>query len=276
MNNWKYQPADKRLAKYIYCYWYLNKKSHDTQLRFPRLIPNPMAHLVVTLPDQTFSYKAGQSQHTVFGSHLLMPCQHFIEMDHRESFTILGITFQPGIVYSGFRLKPEQMNNHIFSHPQKVVPFIDVHKLEGLSGLGSGSLEEKARMLDQIFLPLLDHIHEDNHVRLVQKVLGAFRDQSLAELEQEFNCSRRTLERSFLKVTGFTLKQYQALVRLDKLIRYLYKHRDQSQDWADIALQFGFSDQPHLIRELKKSIGETPGRYANSRNLSIDAYGDFE
>ena len=63
---------------------------------------------------------------------------------------------------------------------------------------------------------------------------------------------------------------------LDSLVTYLYQQGKQKQDWAEIAVQFGFSDQPHLIRYLKQQIGLSPNNYLNQRNLTIDVYGDFE
>ncbi|MGF1755689.1 helix-turn-helix domain-containing protein, partial [Vibrio makurazakiensis] len=44
-------------------------------------------------------------------------------------------------------------------------------------------------------------------------------------------------------------------------------------DWASVALQFGFSDQPHLVRYLKSQLGLTPNTYAKERGLTIDVYG---
>ena len=43
-----------------------------------------------------------------------------------------------------------------------------------------------------------------------------------------------------------------------------------------MAYQFGFSDQPHLIRYLKKQIGLAPKAYANERGFTIDVYGGVE
>lgn len=276
MNNWKCQPADERLTKYIHAYWYLEKTPKDTSLRFPRLIPNPLAHLIIAPPEQSHSYQSGQSLQVVEKSHLIMPSSRFIEMDHRQSFIILGVTFQPGIAYSGFGLSQEQMSNQIFSEPQQFLTTIELDQLEAVLHKAAGDSGRITSALDQIFLPLLDVVREDSHTNLVGRALKYFQRHSIARIEKELNCSRRTLERSFLRVTGFTLKQYHSMARLNNLIEYLYKHRDQSQNWADVALMFGFSDQPHLIRELKKSIGITPGHYAQAGNLTIDAYGDFE
>ena len=276
MNNWKCPPANKNLAKYIYAYWYLEKTPEDTSLRFPRLIPNPLAHLIITPPEQSHSYQSGQSLQVVEESHLIMPSSQFIEMDHRQSFIILGVTFQPGIAYSGFNLSREQMSNHIISNPQQVFANVELDQLKAVLQKKVVGMDHMAPTLDRLFLPLLDTVREDKHTNLVNSALQYFQQHSIAGIEEQLNCSRRTLERSFLRVTGFTLKQYHSMARLNNLIEYLYKHRDQSQNWADIALQFGFSDQPHLIRELKKNIGTTPGQYAQAGNLTIDAYGDFE
>jgi AraC-like DNA-binding protein len=64
--------------------------------------------------------------------------------------------------------------------------------------------------------------------------------------------------------------------RLESLLSYLYGLKNKDISWADIAINFGFSDQPHLIRYMKQSIGNTPGEYVKIRNLTIDAYGNFE
>ena len=64
--------------------------------------------------------------------------------------------------------------------------------------------------------------------------------------------------------------------RLEAMLDYLHKLDNKNIAWVDIALKFGFSDQPHLVRYLKRSIGNTPGEYARQRDLAIDAYGNFE
>lgn len=55
--------------------------------------------------------------------------------------------------------------------------------------------------------------------------------------------------------------------------RVLYQRDSDDIDWVEIAFRFGFSDQPHLIRYLKKQIGLTPKTYEKERSLTIDVYG---
>lgn len=61
--------------------------------------------------------------------------------------------------------------------------------------------------------------------------------------------------------------------KLEAILEYLYQRETIDIDWAEVAIQFGFSDQPHLIRQLKKQIGVTPQNYAKNRGLTIDVYG---
>jgi AraC-like DNA-binding protein len=55
---------------------------------------------------------------------------------------------------------------------------------------------------------------------------------------------------------GVTPKVLARIVRLDRLVRHLRLARDES--WASLAPRFGFFDQPHLTREVKRMTGLTP------------------
>ena len=62
--------------------------------------------------------------------------------------------------------------------------------------------------------------------------------------------------------------------KLEAMLEYLHQRNSSEIDWAEVAFQFGFSAQPHLIRHLKKQIGLTPKAYVKERGgLTIDVYG---
>jgi AraC-like DNA-binding protein len=110
----------------------------------------------------------------------------------------------------------------------------------------------------------------------MRRAVQRLTDTPIAKLGESLNCSQRTVERSFLRVTKLTLKQYKSMIRLEEILNYLYSLESESIHWADIANEFNFSDQPHLIRYLKNAISLTPGEYVRQRDLTIDVYGDFE
>ncbi|GIC79440.1 helix-turn-helix domain-containing protein [Moritella sp. F3] len=115
--------------------------------------------------------------------------------------------------------------------------------------------------------------NEDSHSQLTRSVLPLLATTPIAQLSEKLYCSQRTIERSFNKVTGLTLKQCQLMQKLESLLEYLYHRDSQDIDWVDLAYQFGFSEQPHLIRYLKSQIGATPNNYVKQRDLTIDVYG---
>ena len=61
--------------------------------------------------------------------------------------------------------------------------------------------------------------------------------------------------------------------KLVAILEYLYQRKESDIDWVDIACQFVFSDQPHLIRYLKQQIQLTPKNYSQQRGFTIDVYG---
>ncbi len=275
MKNWKLNPESKDVAKYVECYWFLEKEPSDIGSNHPQLNPDPHAHLILSNTGYKYHYEHNHVFQQGHGSHWIFPHINTFTMDHSEPFRIMGIKFKVGALYSFKTCLPDFKLD-------AVVP-VGINELESLLAsygemLLSDSLndpEEVCNKLDEIFKPLLHQAIEDKHSELVRNILPLFDQTQIAQIGTSLQRSQRTIERSFLKVTNLTLKQYQSVSRLENILNYLYKRNDQI-DWADIAAKFEFSDQPHLIRYLKSAIGKTPGEYVKQRDLTIDIYGDFE
>lgn len=278
MKNWKIATKNALVAQYIDCYWFLQKDASDNGPEQPKLNPDPAAHLILCQARQPYHYQSGSELSSGRGSHLLLPYRQTLTMDHSEPFSIVGIKFQVGALY-GLKLPTQQPL-------LDTVMGIDVAKLIGPineSKLFAQAIAQAEHCADQLDLWLQPFISqrkvqsgEDKHSELVRQVLAIFPTTALAQLGMKLGCSQRTIERSFLRVTGFTLKQYFSMQRLEAVLEYVHKLSTEQIIWADIAAQFGFSDQPHLVRYLKSYIGSTPGQYSQLRDLAIDVYGNFE
>jgi len=276
MNNWKQSPLDPLIAKYIDCYWLIEKKHKDITLDYPKLNPDPASHLILTPPSQTYHYRFEQMTIKGHDTHMILPNTGTIMIDHSKPFIILGIKFQIGALYS---LK----FNRNFSLINAIIQGADFLPLElvqmnksVLFAEAVSQIDLTCKWLDKQLLPWIKRCHEDKHSELVREVISIFKHTPLSEIGNVLHCSQRTIERAFRRVTGLTLKQYETMMRLEDLLAYLYQKQNTPLDWADIATQFGFSDQPHLIRYLKATIGSTPINYLKQRDITIDVYGDFE
>jgi hypothetical protein len=81
--------------------------------------------------------------------------------------------------------------------------------------------------------------------------------------------SPRSVQRHFLRATGMTRKAFEQIQRANRAVDLLRQGRAA----VDVALELGYADQPHLVRSLKRTMGQTPGEIARAarRNDSAPA-----
>lgn len=289
MKNWKIPPKSPAIAQYIECYWFLEKSVGDSGTEAPKLNPDSAAHIIIASAEQPYHYEHDEYLAVGKGSHLILPYGNTYTLDHSKPFSVLGIKLRTGALYSLPLVTEHPLLNQItsFNIQQQLHISLSAEaalmdtKTESDNGSAEKSSEELSDQLDELLQPLIALAKEDKHSALVRKILNLFKhtalaDMALSDIGNTVGCSQRTVERNFSKVTGFTLKQYHSMQRLEAMLEYLHKLSSQNINWSDIALDFGFSDQPHLIRYLKSTMGSTPGQYAEARDLTIDVYGDFE
>lgn len=74
----------------------------------------------------------------------------------------------------------------------------------------------------------------------------------------EIPMAPRTLRQSFLKGAGISREQILQIQRAHQAKALLHT----GVSMADVAYQLGYYDQPHMVRNLRKYIGHTPGSLA--------------
>ena len=275
MNNWKHPFSDSEITKYVDCLWYLEKTSEDNLTSHPELNPYPEAHLILTPPEQPYHYTINGVEKKGGGCHLLLPSTRTIAVHHPEPFLIVGIKFKVGALYSLVQGANIPTIDGVISM-MDLSSFLSNPPPAPLRAVQETKKQELINEVEGWIQSLLQNSYEDRYSKLTADAIALLESIEIGELSENLHCSRRTLERAFRRVTGLTLKQYETMQTLEKLLLYLYQYQDSSPDWADVAAKFGFSDQPHLIRYLKTAISSTPGTYLKQRNLTIDVYGDFE
>jgi len=86
-------------------------------------------------------------------------------------------------------------------------------------------------------------------------------DQPLGQMNKQVALSQRQIERLCKHRLGMTPKYYQRVLRIRNTIQFLRLHRTVSL--AEVASQFGFSDQAHMTREFQTIARMTPGQIQN-------------
>jgi AraC-like DNA-binding protein len=124
---------------------------------------------------------------------------------------------------------------------------------------------------------LLDRLRQGRERHpIVPETLAALRavqgQVAIPTLADRFYISQRQLERLYKTQVGISPKQYAGLLRVEAA-RLALKHL-QTRSLTDLAVEYGFYDQAHFIREFSAVVGLTPHRYVErSRQRDLDQPG---
>lgn len=81
---------------------------------------------------------------------------------------------------------------------------------------------------------------------------------SVAYLCSELGWSRKRLVARFREDIGISPKTAGRIIRFERLQQRLRRRKGGPVSWADLAIQCGYSDQAHLVREVGRLAGVTP------------------
>ena len=239
---WRYWPSAD-FAPYVEHYWTVEWDLPMPELR--ETLPYPSAHIIL---------EPGVAQ--IGGVHT----SRFSRMLQGKS-RVLGVKFWPG------GLRPF-LAQPVAAFTDKVFP---LHEVFG----------EAARDLDRRVLAHADHqaaiaVIEsflrtleprwDDAIALVGRIAERIaNDRDIKKVEQivgAFDVSTRKLQRLFSEYVGVSPKWMIQRYRLQEAAQRLASAT--AVEWPAIALDLGYSDQAHFIREFKKLIGKSPAEYFSS------------
>jgi AraC-like DNA-binding protein len=87
------------------------------------------------------------------------------------------------------------------------------------------------------------------------------------ELARAAGISLRQLERRFRLEVGLSPKRLSRIVRLQEVLR---RTADAEADWVDVALDCGYFDQSHLVRDFCELAGTAPSRFAAGEGFAAN------
>jgi AraC-like DNA-binding protein len=111
---------------------------------------------------------------------------------------------------------------------------------------------------------------EDPHVdRIAGIVEGIAADPTIVSVDQvgeRCAMGKRTLQRLFNEYVGTTPKWVINRYRLHEALARL--HSGAELDWAQLAVDLGYFDQSHFIRDFRAVVGLSPAQYLRTRETS--------
>jgi AraC-like DNA-binding protein len=116
---------------------------------------------------------------------------------------------------------------------------------------------------------LLDRLGERQTDDLVARAARCLRRQPslpVRELAMQLDVSERHLSRRFRDALGASPKRFARIARINAVLR----SARGGDDWADVAVACGFSDQAHMINDFTAMIGMPPDKLFGTTSLALD------
>ncbi len=170
---------------------------------------------------------------------------------HLRSFYIM---FRPEGFHRLFSIPMDQLTDQDYDARSVLGPFIS-HLESRLSECNSFServcLIEHALINRVLQAPALDSVYF-----AANQILETRGQASIPALAHQSGLSLRQFERRFRTQIGMRAKLFTRIARFESALER--KARLQTASWTDIALDFGFYDQMHMVHDFAEFTGKTP------------------
>jgi AraC-like DNA-binding protein len=176
----------------------------------------------------------------------------------RGGCTYFGVRFMPGYLPKKFSVSlPELVDNHI-----------SLQEIQGGSLLVE-SIAEAADFQSKIAVVkkfIDDSFYQSDLLHMLISNIGRYNGNvRVSALEKETHYTARYLNKVFQQQLGIPPKAFANIIRFQTMLQKMNANR--SFVTADLAAEFGYFDQSHLIKEFKEFAALTPGEYVTAVDL---------
>ncbi len=177
-----------------------------------------------------------------------------------------GVKFKPGGFYPFIKAPVSQLTDSSISFDDELG--VDAKPWEE----AIFALEAEGKMVELVEQFLRERLPErDENVTLINQIVDLIiADRTITKVDdvvKRVHLNKRTLQRLFNQYVGISPKWVIKGYRLQEAAEKLEKGDDA--DSTRIALELGYFDQAHFIKDFKTIVGRTPAEYAKHISLGV-------
>ncbi len=246
-----FAPSDS-LKKLVKEYWVY--ENEDPAIHRQKIIPDGYSEIIIHYGDP---YRINLSGEWKPQSSMLFSSQisKYFFLENTGVSGMLGIKFHPAAFYQLFQMDVSEYTDRV----------IDLKKIisrtEGLDEImDTGiSINQRVKLAEEWLKGKLSNLQPQEKVeQVISKVFETHGMIDIGQMAEEVDLSSRQLERLFKKVIGLSPKFYSRIIRFSYIFEVI---KEQKDSWIRTALQSGFFDQSHFIKNFKEFTGEEPSSY---------------
>jgi len=166
----------------------------------------------------------------------------------------MGVRFRTGGAYRFMRLPLDQLTD-------QNVASCDLWGSEGRrleeTVNKARDNDERQRLVEEFLLRQLSTtISRPRFESAVDEIIHSRGQVRVNEVASRIGLSSRQLEREFRSRAGLAPKAFARIMRFQNLLRLVGE--GTLREWTSLALEGGYADQPHMVREFRDMAGQSP------------------
>ncbi len=253
----QYKPSEN-LKEYIDCFWVLQ----STQSEFKpleRLIPDGKIEIIFNFKNP-YKKVIGENRHnpeTLKGAQLIGQRQELYLIQQEGNIYLLGIRFTTAGLFPFFNIPLQEFTDTTLN-----LQYLIGRQLSEIEErlMEATSFSEQKQILESLFISKLNQ-SQYCYTRFTQTLLtvGNLSGNSIENMAHHLNTTYKNLERDFAKFTGLSPKRFVKISRFNAALKSLYACDNKSL--TQVALDNGYYDQSHFIRDFKHFTGLSPKEF---------------
>ncbi|MDD8018394.1 MAG: helix-turn-helix domain-containing protein [Bacteroidota bacterium] len=240
----------EQVGFFVEHYWIVSWDLRDQEPYVTETLPHPSVHCVI---EHDRSYILG------------VPTKKFSRRLENQG-NVFGIKFKPGAFHAFIDFPVSDLTD-------KSLSIIDVFGNDGKKFENTmRSLEENTALVNCAEQFLLDRLPgQDENIAVIDRIVHRIiSEQDITKVDDvvtRCSISKRTLQRLFNTYVGihpkWMIRRYRFHDAVDQL------EHGKTVDLPKLALDLGYFDQPHFIKDFKALIGKSPTEYLNDLKKQI-------
>jgi AraC-like DNA-binding protein len=253
--NYQEFPPSPRFARLIKCYWTLDDNSSEQECPEP-ILPDGCPEIVFNFSEPIQRHHGSEVE--IQPSAIVVgQMETSVVIEPTLPISLFGVRFHPHGLYHLIKQPLHELTNRI-EEVGAVFGQIGRELEERINN--SKNIDERIVLFENLFSRSVEeYVEKENFSEIAGGIIyecnGSIKIDDLAEA---LKTNSKMIERRFLREIGITPKRLCRIARFQETARLISV--SGVRNWADLAVDAGYFDQSHFIKEFKKYSGLTPTR----------------
>jgi len=250
----------------VECFWALESDAGVAEQKTERIVPDGCVEVILNFAEPFAQHELDsvtvQPRNFIVGQ-MTRP----ILISPTGPVQLIGIRFHPGGTRPFFGLPMREVTNQVVELGS-FARSLEARLQSAASHLPD--LQDKIAALQKVLLKILQDSKKDFALlRIATRIVESSGMIAVDDLAAEAGLSNRQLERRFLSEVGVGPKLLSRILRFQQVFRAVDANEHA---WPTIAVDCGYYDQAHLIRDFRQFAHETPAVLFAEQNTFTESF----